>query len=193
MPINKKSIIQKGRRWSRILHRDLSFLLASLIVIYALSGLYMNHRDTINPHYIITQQSYQIPQAQLRGDGKLDAQGVRTLLEQVDLSEEYMKHFYPDEHTLKVFLKGRATLVVDTSTGQALYESIQRRPLISAMTQLHYNPGSWWTIIADILAVGLLLITLTGLIIVPGRRGLIGRGGILLLIGLAVPLLFLFL
>ena len=61
------------------------------------------------------------------------------------------------------------------------------------MTQLHYNPGRWWTIVADVLAIGLILITLTGLLIVPGRRGLIGRGGILLLIGLAVPLLFLFL
>lgn len=49
------------------------------------------------------------------------------------------------------------------------------------------------TIVADVLAIGLILITLTGLLIVPGRRGLIGRGGILLLIGLAVPLLFLFL
>ena len=182
MRINFKEVGRSVRRWSRLLHRDLSYLLASLIFIYALSGLYMNHRDSINPHYIITQ-----------GADHLDAVVVRKLLDEIDLSGSYTKHYYPDEHTLKVFLKGRATLLLDISTGVAVYESIERRPLISSMTRLHYNPGRWWTIVADVLAIGLILITLTGLLIVPGRRGLIGRGGILLLIGLAIPLLFIFL
>ena len=193
MRVNFKRVGRSVRRWSRLLHRDLSYLLATLIFIYALSGLYMNHRDSINPHYIITQREYQIPLEELQAAGRLDAPAVRKLLDDIDLSGSYTKHYYPDDHTLKVFLKGRATLLIDTSTGVAVYESIERRPLISSMTRLHYNPGRWWTIVADVLAIGLILITLTGLLIVPGRRGLIGRGGILLLIGLAVPLLFLFL
>ena len=117
MRVNFKKVGRSVRRWSRLLHRDLSYLLATLIFIYALSGLYMNHRDSINPHYIITQREYQIPLEELQAAGLLDAPAVRKLLDEIDLSGSYTKHYYPDDHTLKVFLKGRATLLLDTSTG----------------------------------------------------------------------------
>ena len=66
MRVTFKEVGRSVRRWSRLLHRDLSYLLAALIFIYALSGLYMNHRDSINPHYIITQREYQIPLEELQ-------------------------------------------------------------------------------------------------------------------------------
>ena len=37
------------RKWSRLIHRDLSFFFAGMVLIYAISGIVMNHRDTINP------------------------------------------------------------------------------------------------------------------------------------------------
>ena len=39
------------RRWCRLLHRDLSYFFAGMVLIYALSGIAMNHRDTFNPDY----------------------------------------------------------------------------------------------------------------------------------------------
>ena len=60
-----------------------------------------------------------------------------------------------------------------------------------ALTKLHYNPGSWWTAFADIFGGGLILITLTGLVIVKGPKGLRGRGGVELAAGILLPLLFL--
>ena len=61
----------------------------------------------------------------------------------------------------------------------------------STLTKLHYNPGSWWTAFADIFGGGLILITLTGLVIVKGPKGLRGRGGVELAAGILLPLLFL--
>lgn len=58
------------------------------------------------------------------------------------------------------------------------------------MTKLHYNPGRWWTWFSDIFAVALMVITLTGLFMLKGNKGLWGRGGIELLIGIAIPILF---
>ena len=43
------------RRWSRTIHRELSFFLSGMVLIYAISGLFMNHRDTFNPHYSVTR------------------------------------------------------------------------------------------------------------------------------------------
>ena len=54
---------------------------------------------------------------------------------------------------MKVFLKGGSNLLVNVKTGEAVYESVTRRPLIGAMSRLHYNPGQWWTYFADIFAI----------------------------------------
>ncbi|MCK9181152.1 MAG: PepSY-associated TM helix domain-containing protein, partial [Bacteroides sp.] len=59
------------------------------------------------------------------------------------------------------------------------------------LTKLHYNPGQWWTYFADVFSICLILITLTGLFLVRGKYGLTGRGGVLLVVGLLFPLLFL--
>ena len=92
---------------------------------------------------------------------------------------------------MKVFLKGGSSLMVNTRTGDAVYESLKRRPLLSDMVKLHYNPGRWWTTFSDAFAVCLILITLTGMVMVKGPKGFWGRGGILFIIGIVIPVLFL--
>ena len=81
--------------------------------------------------------------------------------------------------------------MVDVATGQAVYESVKPRLVIAPMVRLHFNPGGWWTWFADAFSVCLILITLTGLWMVKGPKGLWGRGGIELLVGILIPLCFL--
>ncbi len=71
---------------------------------------------------------------------------------------------------MKVFLKGGSNLMVNLQTKQAIYEKLTRRPLISALTKLHYNPGRWWTHFADVFAVGLIIITVTGMVMLKTKR-----------------------
>ena len=93
---------------------------------------------------------------------------------------------------MKVFLKGGSNLQVNVQTGTAVYESVTRRPFLIAVVRLHYNPGQWWTVFADIFAVGLILITVSGIIMLKGKKGIAGRGGIELVAGILIPLAFLF-
>ena len=51
--------------------------------------------------------------------------------------------------------------------------------------------GQWWTYFADIFAVGLIIITLSGVIMLKGSKGIIGRGGIEMIVGIVIPILFL--
>ncbi|MDH6535136.1 peptidase [Parabacteroides sp. 52] len=179
------------RKWGRIIHRDLSFFFSGMILIYSISGIVMNHRDTINPNFTVERKEYVIAE-QGQGKEKMDKAHVLSLLEPLGEKENYTKHYFPQPTTLKVFLKGGSNLVVDTSNGHAVYESVKRRHFLSAVTKLHYNPGKWWTHFADVFAIALILITLTGLILVKGNKGLGGRGGIELIAGILVPLAFLF-
>ena len=184
--------MSKIRKWSRILHRDVSYLFAGMILIYALSGILMNHRGDLNPHYSVDRQEFKVT-ADLSDKAKVDKALVLTLLEPLGETENYTKHYFPKGGEMKVFLKGGSSVVVNTQTGDAVYERLERRPLLSDMVKLHYNPGRWWTTFSDIFAVCLILITLTGLVMVKGSKGFWGRGGILFIIGIVIPVLFLIL
>ena len=178
------------RKWSRIIHRDVSYLFAGMILIYALSGILMNHRSDLNPHYSVSLHEYKVT-ADLSDKTKVDKSLVLSLLEPLGEADNYTKHYFPKEGRMKVFLKGGSSLEINTHTGDAVYECLKRRPLLSDMVKLHYNPTKWWTIFSDVFAVCLILITITGLVMVKGSKGFWGRGGILFIIGVVIPVLFL--
>lgn len=178
------------RKWSRIIHRDLSFFFAGMVLIYAISGIVMNHRNTINPNFSITRKEYKITES-LPDKAGMSKEKVLSLLEPLGETDNYTKHYFPQTDVMKVFLKGGSNLLVNVKTGEAVYESVTRRPLIGAMSRLHYNPGQWWTYFADIFAIGLIIITLSGIIMLKGNKGIIGRGGIELIAGILIPILFL--
>ena len=178
------------RRWCRLLHRDLSYFFAGMVLIYALSGIARNHRDTFNPDYAVSRTRLTLDLPAAAGCEYTRAE-VEALLAAAGVGEAYVKHYRPDAATLKVFLQGGSSLTVDLARGDALYERLTRRYVWSALTRLHYNPGRWWTLFADAFAGGQIHITLTGLLLVKGPTGLLGRGGIELAAGILVPLLFL--
>lgn len=180
----------KLRKWCRTIHRDLSFFFAGMILIYAVSGFVMNHRDSINPHYSVTCTRLTVDS--LPAQAAFDKQAVLQLMERTNVTEKYTKHYFPKPNFLKVFLKGGSSLEADLATGEVCYESLKRKPIISTMTTLHYNPGKWWTWFADLFALSLIAITLTGLFMMKGRYGLWGRGGIELLLGIVIPLILIF-
>ena len=153
------------RKWSRVIHRDLSFFFSGMVLIYAISGIVMNHRDSINPNFTVKQQEYVLSEP-LPAKAQINKKTVLSLLEPLGEAGNYTKHYFPREEVMKVFLKGGSSLQVNIQTGAAVYESVKKRPLI--------------------------VITLSGMFMLKGKNGIIGRGGIELLAGILVPLLFLF-
>ena len=183
--------VRRGGRW---LHRHCSFLFAGVVLIYALSGILMNHRDQINPSYTVKRIILQQAIADTpRAKGSVTQAELTTLLTSIHEEKNYTKHYYPDDESLKVFLKGGSTLEVDLRSGTATYDQLRKRPILSDFVRLHYNPGRWWTYFSDLFAIALILITLSGLLLVKGKRGLKGVGGVELIIGIVIPLLFLWL
>ena len=175
------------RIWCRTIHRDLSFFFSGMVLIYAISGLVMNHRDAINPHYSVSLTEMQMDN--LPSQAEFNRAKVEELMHKAGVSEAYTKHYFPKPGHLKVFLKGGSSLQANIVTGHVVYESLARRPLISTMTTLHYNPGKWWTWFGDAFALSLVIITLTGIFMLKGKKGLWGRGCIELLVGMLIPVL----
>jgi hypothetical protein len=47
-----------------------------------------------------------------------------------------------------------------------------------------------WTYVADAYAVGLLVLALSGIFMIPGKKGFFGRGAVLVGIGIAIPVVY---
>lgn len=181
------------RQICRTVHRDLSYFFSGVILIYAVSGFFLNHKRDFNAEYDITQENYLAAGSFPMDKESLTEEYVLELLEPLGEKENYTKHYFPSDSQMKVFIKGGSSLVLDMQSGAALYESVKKRPVISALNRLHYNPSRNWTIFSDIFAVSLIIITVSGIVMMKGSRGLWGRGGIELLAGILIPLLFIFL
>ena len=108
------------RKWFRIIHRHLSYVMTGMILVYGISGILLNH--------------------------------------------------------------------VTTWGNDAI-----NLPVLSQLADLHYNPSNLWTYFSDIFVVCLLIITITGLFMMKGRKGMNGIGGIEFLLGAAIPIIIILL
>jgi len=180
----------RWRRWNNVLHRDVGYLCVGLTLVYVVSGVAVNHVDAWNPNYAIERRTASV--------GPLDTaappdQVVRGVLAGLDLPPAYRTTFRPDPGHLRIFVED-GTVDVDLETGAATVEIVRRRPVVFAANFLHLNhPKRLWTWMADLYAVALGLLAVTGLFVLKGRKGITGRGAWLTAAGAGIPIVFLLL
>ncbi len=167
------------------MHRDFGYLFFAITIIYAISGIAINHINDWNPNYNISVKEVQTNIPSNPGLSKKNI--VLNLLEELGEEDNYKKHYLPGNGQLKVFLDG-GNLVIDLDSGYGLLEKIKRRPILNAFNELHYNPGKWWTLFSDIYTIALILISISGLLILKGKKGITARGAWLTVLGILIPI-----
>ena len=173
---------------NRITHRDIGYLIAGMTIIYAISGIALNHKHDWNPNYIIDSRTFSTDVPVLRET--LDENSAKKILETIPGELKYKTYYYPSGNVLTIFIEG-GSVRINTVTGNGEVERLSKRPLFYQLNFLHYNPGVWWKYFSDIFCAALILVTITGLFIIKGRNGITRRGAILTAIGIILPLLFL--
>lgn len=181
----------KWRRWNNILHRDLGYLCFGLTIIYAISGVAVNHIADWNPNYTMERIESRLDLSVLQGrSGQALAKAV---LEHLGERGKLKNSFQPEPDIFKIFAEGN-TISVNLSSGLVLQEKAQTRPVLHQMNFLHLNhPKKLWTWFADLYAVALGCLAITGLFVLRGKKGITGRGAWLTSLGIALPVLFLLL
>lgn len=178
------------RRLNRALHRDLGYFFFGMTVIYAVSGIALNHRHQWNPNYIVDAREFQIEVD--RNRERIDQAYARQILEELDVGAGYRTHMVAGDN-LRVFVQG-GSVTVNLVDGSGGLEILRRRPVLNRLNFLHYNtPRKLWTWFSDLFAVGLIVLAVTGLFILRGREGITGRGAWLTSLGIIIPIIFLFL
>lgn len=175
---NKKKI----RKWLRLIHRDLGYFFVGITIIYALSGIILNHKKNgEDPAYKTEAKSYQL--ANSLSPKQLEAYW------QENLTDYPLNRILPNEYGCDIYLKGGLGNY-DAQSGQLQFEVYSKKKWVYFVNKLHYNSKKGWTWMADIFAVAMLLFALSGMFMVPGKKGIAGRGKWLIAIGILIPFLF---
>lgn len=179
---------QYWRPWLRAMHRDIGYVAVGLTFVYALSGLAVNHlTDWSDGDASFKTYSTTHELGPLKGEDQAVADELRKRFSIKEVPRELYRPV-PDE--LEVIFDKRS-LHVNTATGRVVDEGQKPRFILRVANWLHLNRGKKaWTYFADGYAAGLLLLALSGMFMIAGRKGLFGRGAFLVALGIAVPVLY---
>lgn len=180
----KWSISPKTRKWIRVLHRDLGFVMVGLCLVYGISGILLNRIEKRDPSYKIEQRTEDFTRHLTPDEFKKAWESVdgRPALNSIgETGEKY-----------RLLLQGGVG-EYDPSTGSVYYETSKRKPFAYWVNRLHYNRVGGWSLMADIFAAGLIFFAVSGLFMVKGKNGIAGRGKWYLIIGLLIPVIYILL
>ncbi|NUQ82169.1 MAG: PepSY-associated TM helix domain-containing protein [Bacteroidetes bacterium] len=174
------------RKWNRILHRDLGYLAVGLTIIYSVSGIAVNHVSDWNPNYYQDVQQGRLDPSLLTVTQ--DDSLASIILKETGFDSPLKNTYRPSPQEFRLFLR-HYTIDINLTTGNWQAELEQPRFLLHFFNFLHLNHAKEiWTWIADLFALVLIFLAISGLFMIKGPKGIRGRGAWLTLLGILVPL-----
>ena len=184
----------KWRKLFRVTHRDVGYVVVALTLAYSISGVAVNHIEDWNPNYRFEESSFSLDALEVKGeypDIDLDALRDETIT-RLDVDPKTVRgHFLESPTRFQVFMDEGGEIVLDPKTGQGEIKRVITRAGLYEFNVLHLNTlKGVWTYIADLFALALIFLALTGLFMNKGKTGLSGRGKWFVGAGLLVPAAF---
>ncbi len=177
----------KIRKLLRILHRDFGYFIVGMTVVYCLSGIYLNHRHDFNPDYKIFITEFQAGHSI---DKNADKNEIISILENLEREVVYKKHYLNSQDQIKIFIEN-GEIVIDPQSGNGTMHYLQKRPVIFEMNKFHRATiGTLWKWTSDAMAAILIIVAVSGLFILKGKRSFSRWGWWLTIIGIIIPLFF---
>ncbi|MDR8525682.1 MULTISPECIES: PepSY-associated TM helix domain-containing protein [Shewanella] len=177
-------------RLNRSLHRDVGYLCIGLTLVFAISGIAVNHLRDWNPNYSIVRKVNIVPS--LIGLNNETAI-VDVMMNSFDVKQRIKANYWSSENELKVFLDDGSNLTANLMSGAIEFEHIEERIIFKSLNRLHLNEAKQaWVIFSDAYALMLIFLATSALFMVKGKHSPRGRKGLLVLIGFLIPLFFIF-
>ena len=129
-----KRVRKRWRAWLRAVHRDVGYLLVGLTVIYAVSGIAINHIDDWNANFKQAERTITF-EGELPGD---DAAATKFVLDKLGVDEKPSDVFRAGPEMEITIGPNHSIRVVD----QTIFEDHQEpRFFLRIANWLHYNRG----------------------------------------------------
>ena len=171
----------KLRLFLRSLHRDLGYFVVGMIIVYTISGILLNHRS--NNNFAVKTTTIEKSLSPYLTSNEFSKIWNEKMPE-YPLNTVFCKN---EEYTF--FVNGGKG-IYEIKTGEVTFELYNNRPIIEFFNKLHYNQKKGWTIFADFFALSLILLTISGLIIVKGKKGFLRRGVYFTMLGIVAILIY---
>jgi hypothetical protein len=172
------------RKLFRALHRDIGYVAVSLTLAYALSGIAVNHIEDWNPSYSFAERTVDLGALPA---GTIAAQAA-FIVDKLELDPGAVRgHFQETEHELRIFLTEGQEARVDLRTGRGHVKTLSKRAVLFEVNALHLNNlKGIWTYVADLFAIALIVLAITGITMMKGDRGIAGRGKYFIAVGFII-------
>ncbi len=176
-------IKKRWRAWLRAIHRDFGYLAIGFTVIYAVSGIAQNHiEDWGEVSYKTYEKTVKITPV---ADDAPDDAAIKAVADAAALGTPTSTFRAGDEVRLEYGSGAKATAI----GGELTIQGRERRAFIGAANWLHTARNRHgWKYVADVYAVLLLYLAISGIFMIKGRLGLKWRGALLISAGVAVPI-----
>ncbi len=183
----RETLRKRWRAWVRAVHRDLGYLAVGLTIVYAVSGIAINHLGDWDPNFKSVVETSELKAPYPEDEEALTERIAAHLGANID---DVQASYFDSDTVFEVSLPD-STARLDTQSGRVAVASKKPRFMLRVMNWLHYNRGkSAWTYIADGYAILLLYLALSGIVMLKGRKGFWGRGAVLITAGIAIPIAY---
>ena len=173
----------------RTLHRDLGYFYVGLIIVFSISGLFLNHRENWYPlNYEYQSEQITVPAIDLNHE--MTQNDIKAISAQLNIIDK-VERFGMENNTIWVSYKN-ADLEFNKHTGKGRLKKFMTTPVLGQMTMLHIDTNKFWIYYSDLFAISLLLIAVSAIIFPKGKYSFVNYGWKLSLAGLAVPLIVIF-
>jgi hypothetical protein len=107
----------KLAKLNRVTHRDIGYLITGLTIIYALSGIALNHKHNWNPNYIFDNRTFttDIPITRESFNNEVAQQ----VLKSIQVEPEFKTYHFPTGNKVTIFLDG-GFIQINTLTGEGV-------------------------------------------------------------------------
>ncbi|MBA6396944.1 hypothetical protein [Colwellia sp. BRX10-4] len=175
---------------NRTLHRDIGYLCIGLTIVFAISGIALNHAGDWNPNYIVERTE----KAFFTNSDLPDKQLNTELLALFPNSAPIKATYWESIAQYKLFFNDGGAITANFAKKTAVYEHIQERVIFKQFNTLHLNEAKkGWIVFSDIYAGLLIFLALSALFMVKGKYSAWSlRRGWLIMLGGLIPIIYIF-
>jgi hypothetical protein len=171
----------------RTIHRDLGYFYLGLIIAFAFSGIFLNHRQSWYP----SEYKYDAKPISVMLPEKITDAVIDSVTAVLGISD-HRKGWQLRRDNVRITF-AETMVDINVKTGEGLQERYFKVPFLAQATMLHVTTNTAWIWYSDIFGVAMLIIAISGMLMMKGENSFTGRGWKLALAGIVFPLIFLFL
>lgn len=182
----------KWRKWNNLLHRDLGYLAVGLTIVFAVSGILLNHIEDWDFIYKKKVSELKINPVKVSEDKEI----AISALNQLSMEDSVISVTRLSQNAIKILTRGSTPkeniVEIDLASGDVRQTIFKDHFMFHYFKFLHLNKANKiWTFISDIYGFVLLFLAISGLFVLKGKKGIKGRGAWLAAAGVLIPVVFL--